>query len=182
MTTGRSQFAARAVNSWPRATTATGTDRRTALAVALSAAGLVAVVVGVQQELLAFRPTYDATVETGWGGPLNHEERLLRRFAVVGLLCGVASVRWRLAAVGPAVAGVLVGFYAVRAVAVHVTEPALYTGLRVAGGETGRIVFGAEPYWLLLGAACLLTAGVLRLRGRPSETSEPADAVSATVN
>lgn len=157
-------------------------DPRTALAVVLSAAGLVAVVVGVHQELLAFRPMYDATVETGWGGPLNHEERLLRRVAVLGLLGGVASVRWRLAAVGPIVAGVVVGFYATRAVAYHAAEQALYTGLPVAGGETGRIVFGAEPYWLLLGAACLLGAGVLRLRVRPSEASDPADSVSTSVN
>jgi hypothetical protein len=155
-------------------------ERRTGLAVALSAAGLVAVVVGVQQDLLAFRPMYDATIETGWGGPLNHEERLLGRVAAVGLLGAFASLRWRRAAVGPAVAGVVVGFYAARAVAYHAAEQALYTGLPLAGGETGRIVFGTEPYWLLLGATCLLAAGILGLRVGTAETSDPADSVSAT--
>jgi hypothetical protein len=157
-------------------------DRRTTVSLALAAAGLVAVVVGVHQELLQFRPMYDATVETGWGGSLNHEERLLARVAVVGLLGVVASLRWRLAAIGSLAAGLVVSFYAARAVAHHAAEGALYTGLPIAGGATGRLLLGTEPYWLLLGGACLVVAGVVRLRTGRTAQSDPGDSVGVTVN
>ena len=157
-------------------------DRRTSFALALSVTGLIAVLVGVHQELLQFRPMYDATVETGWGGSLNHEERLLARVAVVGLLGAVASLRWRPAAVCSVGAGLVVSFYAARAVVFHASEQALYTGLPVAGGETGRLLLGTEPYWLLFGGACLVAAGVVRLRTGGSDQSDPADAVGVSVN
>ncbi|QGA82543.1 hypothetical protein [Halomicrobium sp. LC1Hm] len=157
---------------------------RTALSVVLSVVGLAAVVVGIHQELLQFRPMYDATVETGWGGPVNHEERLLARVAVVGVLGVVASLRWRRAALGAVAASAVVFFYAARAVGHYVAEGSLYTGFSVAGGDAGRFVLGAEPYWLVLGAACLLAGGVTRLytgRNRTASTTVPADA-DASIN
>ncbi|MBO4248326.1 hypothetical protein IL252_10925 [Halomicrobium sp. IBSBa] len=154
-------------------------NRRAALSVVLSIVGLAAVVVGIYQELLHFRPMYDATVHTAWDGRISHEERLLSRVAVVGVLGVLASFRWRRAALGAVAASAVVFFYAARAVGHYAAEGSLYTGFSVAGGDAGRFVLGAEPYWLVLGAACLLAGGVVRLytgRSRTANTTVPADA------
>ncbi|MEF8856657.1 MAG: hypothetical protein V5A16_04480 [Haloplanus sp.] len=66
--------------------------------VALAFAGLVAVVIGVHQELVHVAPGFEGTITTGWGGDLTHEERLLARLALVGgvgLLVAAGVVRWR---------------------------------------------------------------------------------------
>ncbi|WP_247008476.1 hypothetical protein [Halorientalis litorea] len=136
---------------------------RALLPAGVAAAGLAAVVVGIHTELLHFRPMYDSTIVTGWGRDLNHEERLLARLSGLALVGALASARWRRAAVLPLAVGGIVLFYVGRAVSYYLT-PELYTGLPVAGGTTGRRVFGAEPYLLALGALLFVGAAVLGYR------------------
>lgn len=129
-------------------------NRRALAAGALALLGCAAVLVGVRQELLHFRPTYDATIHTGWGGEMNHEERLLVQLGALGLLGAIGASRWRPLAVVPAVTGGVVLFYPLRAMARLASDPGIYTGVPMLGDPAGRFVLGAEPF-LLVAAGCL---------------------------
>jgi hypothetical protein len=132
---------------------------RRLLPVAVAAVGFVAVAVGVRQGLLHVAPGYEGTIVTGWGRELNHEERLLVRVAAVGVCGSVAALRWRRLAVVPVAAGVVVAFYAFRAVLQYALDPGLYVEVSTYGGTT-RLVLGAEPALLAVGGALLVAAGV----------------------
>ncbi|WP_435067290.1 hypothetical protein [Haloplanus sp. C73] len=150
-------------------------QRRRALPVALAVLGLVAVLVGVRQGLVHVAPGYEGTIMTGWDGPLNHEERLLSRLAVVGVVGSVAALRWRRLAVVPAATGGVVLFYALRAVLHYALDPGLYVEVQVYGGPT-RFVLGAEPVLLVVGGALLVAAGVVEWRATDAETASPSPA------
>ena len=144
-------------------------DRRALLPVGIAAAGTLAVVIGIHTELLTMRPGTGGTIETGWGGSLNHEEQLLAGLSLLGIVSAFAAIRWRRAALLTQAVGGIVLFYALRAVVGYSFDPRLgvYTGFPVLGGTTGRVVFGAEPYLLVLGGLLLIAAGVLGVRGWP---------------
>jgi len=131
--------------------------------VAVAIVGLVAVVVGVRQELVHVAPGYEGTIMTGWGGGLNHEERLLSRLALVGVAGAAATLRWRRLAFVPVATGVVVLFYALRAVLYYALDPGLYVEVSVYSGPT-RFVLGAEPVLLVAGGALLVAAGVVGWR------------------
>ncbi|WP_324760046.1 hypothetical protein [Haloarcula montana] len=146
-------------------------NRTRLLPVGLAAAGLVTVLVGIHTELLHARSMYDFTITTGWGRvpgqprllhSLNHEERLLAQLAGVGLVGSILAMRWRQAAAIPVLMGGVVLFYPVRTVLHYLGDPrtGVYTGVVPVGDPTGRVVFGAEPYLLVLGGVLLLAAGV----------------------
>lgn len=154
-----------------------------ALPVGLAGAGLFAVVVGIHAELLHARPMYDFAITTGWGvvpghrrwiHSLNHEEWLLAEIAGLALLGSLAATRWRRAAAIPALAGLIVCFYPIRAVAHYATEEGVYTGLPAVGDPTSRVVLGAEPFLLVLGGLCLLGAGYVGWRA-PALSSAQTD-------
>jgi hypothetical protein len=144
--------------------------------VALAVVGAAAVAVGVERELLHVAPGYAGLIETGWDGPLGHEEVLLRRVGVVSAAGALVATRWRRAAVVPAAAGGVVLFYAVRAVADAAAEPGFYRETRLLGGETTKFVLGAEPFLLVAGGTLLVVSGVVgwrsRAGGAATETTE----------
>jgi hypothetical protein len=144
-------------------------DRRALRPAGVAVAGTLAVVIGIHAELLHVRPTASGTIETGWGGSLNHEETLLAALSLLGTVGALAASRWRRAALLPQAVGGVVLFYALRAVGIYLSDPLLevYTGLPVLDGTTGRAVFGAEPYLLILGGLLLIAGGVLGFHGRP---------------
>lgn len=144
-------------------------DRRALRPAGVAVAGTLAVVIGIHAELLHVRPTASGTVETGWGGSLNHEETLLAGLSLLGTVGALAASRWRRVALLPQAVGGVVLFYALRAVGIYLPDPLLevYTGLPVLDGTTGRVVFGAEPYLLILGGLLLIAGGVLGLREWP---------------
>jgi hypothetical protein len=134
--------------------------------VALAFAGLVAVVIGVHQELVHVAPGFEGTITTGWGGDRNHEERLLARLALVGGVGAVAASRWRRFAAVPVATGVAVLFYALRATLHYALDPGLYVTVSAYGGPTG-LVLGAEPVLLVGGGGLLVAADVVRWRAHP---------------
>lgn len=136
--------------------------RKPLLTVALAAVGLGAIVVGIHQELLHLVP--NGTITTGWGRSLNHEEILLARLGVLGLVGAVAATRWRYATVAPVATGLVVIFYPVRAVVHYARDPGLYTEVTASGGGTVRYVLGAEPFLLVAGGLLLVSAGVVGWR------------------
>ncbi|MFC6954860.1 hypothetical protein [Halorubellus litoreus] len=144
-------------------------DRRALLPGGVAIAGTLAIVIGVHTELLTMRPGTAGTIETGWGGSLNHEEELLAGLSVVATSSAFAAIRWRRAALLAQAVGGVVLFYALRAVVGYSFDPTLgiYTGLPVLDGTNGRVIFGAEPYLLVLGGLLLIVAGVLGFRGWP---------------
>jgi len=142
--------------------------------VAVAVAGLVAIVIGVRQGLVHVAPGYEGTITTGWGGDLNHEERLLARLGVVGVVGTVAALKWRHLAAVPVATGVVVLFYALRA-ALHYAG--LYVTVSAYGGPT-RFVLGAEPILLVVGGALLVVAGVVGWRTHlDSRSGEPTAAL-----
>jgi hypothetical protein len=149
-------------------------DRRALLPAGVAVAGTLAVVIGIHTDLLAMRPGVGGAIETGWGGRLNHEERLLAGLGLVGIVGAFVAVRWRRAALLTQAVGGVVLFYALRAVVGYALDPSLelYTGFPVADGTTGQVVFGAEPYLLVLGGLLLIVAGVLGFRGWPGAGSD----------
>jgi len=139
---------------------------RRVVPVALALAGLVAVVIGIRQELVHVAPGFEGTITTGWGGDRNHEERLLARLAFVGVVGAVAARRWRRLAAIPAATGGVVLFYALRATLHYALDPGLYVTVSAYGGQT-RLVLGAEPVLLVVGGGLLVAAGVVRWRAHP---------------
>ncbi|WP_255148676.1 hypothetical protein [Halorarius halobius] len=148
--------------------------------VALAVAGLAAVVVGVHQGLVHVAPGYEGTIQSGWDGPLSHEERLLARLAVVGAVGAAGALRWRRLAVVPAAAGGVVLLYVLRAMATYLQDPGLYTETTTYGGDPVMFVFGAEPFLLLAGGGLLVTAGVVgwraTTRGAGGDAAAPSSA------
>jgi hypothetical protein len=139
---------------------------------AVAVAGSVAVVIGIHQGLVHVAPGYEGSIVSGWGGPLGHEERLLARVSVVGLVGTVATARWRRLAVVPVAAGGLVLFYALRAVLAYARDPGLYTEVSTYAGEPVRFVLGAEPFLLVAGGVLLVAAGVLGWRAHANGTTD----------
>jgi hypothetical protein len=144
--------------------------------VVLAALGALAVAVGVHQDLLHVAPGYEGTITTGWDGPLSHEEVLLARLGLVGLVGAGAAFRWRRLAVVPAATGVVVLFYALRAVLHYARDPGLYATVTAFGGESVRFVLGAEPFLLVAGGALLVAAGALGWGTRPEGADDGASA------
>jgi hypothetical protein len=134
--------------------------------VAVAVAGLVAIVIGVRQGLVHVAPGYEGTITTGWGGDLNHEERLLARLGLVGVGGAIVAHRWRRLAVVPVATGGVVLFYALRAALHYALDPGLYVEVSAYGGPT-RFVLGAEPVLLVVGGTLLVVAGVTGWRDRP---------------
>ena len=158
-------------------------NRRALLPGGVAIAGMLAIVIGIYTELLTMRPGIGGTIETGWGGPLNHEEQLLAGLSIVGTISAFAAIRWqRVALLAQAVGGVVL-FYALRAVVGYAFDPTLgiYTGFPVLDGTGGRVIFGAEPYLLVLGGLLLIAAGVLGFRDCP-RTGYPDTVAEKTVD
>jgi len=146
--------------------------------VALALVGLVAIVIGIRQGLVHVAPGYDGTITTGWGGDLNHEEHLLARLALVGVVGTVAARWWRRLAVVPVATGGVVLFYALRAAMHYALDPGLYVEVSAYGGPT-RFVLGAEPFLLVAGGALLVAAGVVEWRARPDGADGGASAATS---
>lgn len=147
---------------------------RRLLPAGLAVAGVVAITIGISQGLVHVAPGYEGTITTGWGGELNHEERLFVQLGVLGVLGAAATLRWRRLAVVPAAMGAIVAFYAVRAVVNYVRNPGLYTEVSRYGGDPVVFVLGAEPVLLLLGGALLVAAGVTGWRRHASRPRDGA--------
>jgi len=145
-------------------------QRRRLVSIVLALAGLIAVLVGVRQGLVHVAPSYEGTIMTGWDGPLNHEEQLLTRLAILGVVGSVAALRWRRLAVVPAAVGGVVLFYALRAVLHYALDPGLYVEVSTYAGPS-RFVLGAEPVLLVAGGALLVAAGVVRWRANTDDES-----------
>lgn len=127
--------------------------------VALALGALAAILTGVFADALHARPVYNYTIQTGWDGPLNYQEREMLELAAIGVLGTIAAVRWRRAAYAALVAGVLVAYFPVTFLAAWL--PTAYTGLPVAAGAGGEVYLGAEPYLLLVGSFLLAFAGLV---------------------
>lgn len=137
---------------------------RTTLPGVLAAAGMLAVLVGIHQELVLVRPLYEGSITTGWSGPINHEERLLAQLGVLGLLGALTTVRWRSGAAVPVAVGGIVFFYSLRAAGYYAQDPGLYTGLPYLGRATSRFILGGEPYWLVGAGVLFVAAGIIGSR------------------
>jgi hypothetical protein len=146
------------------------------LQVALAVAGAAAVLIGIHQELVHVAPGYEGTIMTGWGGSLNHEERLLARVGVVGLAGAVGALRWERLFAVPVAAGGVVLFYALRAIHHWTVNETLYAETSTYDGSPIAYVFGAEPFLLVAGGLLLVGAGLVGRRRHPSrdESDEPA--------
>jgi hypothetical protein len=153
--------------------------RKRAIPAVLALAGFVAIVVGVHQGLVHVAPGYEGTITTGWDGPLSHEEILLARLGLVGVVGAVGASRWRRLAVVPAATGAVVLFYALRAVLHYAQDPGLYAPVTAFGGESVRFVLGAEPFLLVAGGALLVAAGVVGWGARPSGADDGASAAAS---
>lgn len=109
-------------------------------------------------------PGYAGTITSGWGGTLNHEERLLAGVGAVGVGGTVAARRWKRLSLVPMAAGGGVLLYALRAVVLQIRNLPLYVETTAYGGDPVVFVLGAEPFLLVAGGALLVRAGVLRWR------------------
>ena len=139
----------------------------------LAVAGFAATVVGVYQGLLHVGPGYEGTIMTGWGGDLNHEERLLVGLGAVGVGGAVATRRGRHLAAVPVAMGGVVLFYALRATVHQVRNVPLYTETTTYGGDPVVFVLGAEPFLLVAAGLLFVGAGVAGWRrhaDRPGDT------------
>jgi hypothetical protein len=144
----------------------------------LALAGFVTIVVGVHQELVHVASGYEGTITTGWDGALSHEEVLLARLGLVGVVGAGAATRWRRLVVLPVATGAVVLFYTGRAVLHYALEPGLYAPVTAFGGESVRFVLGAEPFLLVAGGLFLVGAGVVGWRAGGERVSD--DGVPAT--
>jgi len=146
--------------------------------VALAVTGLAVVVIGIHQGLVHVAPGYEGTITTGWDGGLNHEERLLARLALLGVVGTAAAHRWRRLAVLPVATGGVVLFYVARAVLYAARDPGLYTVSTYRGGPI-RFVLGAEPFLLGAGGLLLVAAGVGGWRRHPDRRDDDSAATTA---
>lgn len=140
-------------------------NRRTLLPAVLALAGTIAVVVGIHSQLLLFRPGVTGTIETGWGGSLNHQEILLARLSLLGAAGTVLAYRWRPVALLPVAVGSAVIFASLRAASHYLFRPTaditFFLGIPPYVGVTDEIILGPQPYSLVLGGALLISAGIL---------------------
>jgi len=151
-----------------------------ALPVWLAIAGAIAILIGIYQGLVHVAPGYEGAIMTGWGGELNHDERLLAGLGVAGVGGAVGSIWWKRLSFVPVAMGGVVLFYAGRAILHYVSDrPQLYTETTYrSSGEPVMYILGAEPFLLIAGGVLLGGAGIVRLRGQPTrdngdETSPP---------
>jgi hypothetical protein len=129
------------------------------IAPGLALLGLLAVAVGVYQDLLRIVPAAAGTIETAWGRHLVRGEYLLLLWAVIGGVGAVAAVRYRLAAVVPVVMGSIVLLGTGNTVLRYEREIGLYTPVPTPGGDGAQHALGAEPFLLVAGALLLVAAG-----------------------
>lgn len=154
----------------------------TVLPVVLAVAGCATIVIGIHQGLVHVAPGYEGTITSGWGGELNHEERLLAVVGAVGIGGTVAAFRWKRLSVVPIAAGGVVLFYALRAVLHWAQNVTLYAETTTYGGDPVVFILGAEPFLLVTGGLFLVGAGLLRWRQQASrnDRSAPSSASSST--
>lgn len=127
--------------------------------VILAVAGFAAIVIGIYQGLIHVAPGYEGTIMTGWGGDLNHEERLLAGVGAVGTGGTVALFRWKRLAIVPVATGGVVLFYALRAILQTVQNVRLYTETTMYEDAPVVFILGAEPFLLIAGGLLLVGAG-----------------------
>lgn len=155
-------------------------NRLDLVAVGMAIAGFGAIVIGIHQELLHVGPLYEGTIETGWGGSLNHEERLLARVAALGVGGTVAMVRWKYVAVVPIAVGIVELVYPLRAVLHHARHTGLYTEVTMADGTVTRVVLGAEPFLLILGGILTIGACIVGWKSHTTRGDNTAGSTSAS--
>lgn len=138
------------------------------ITVSLAIAGAVIIMVGVFQELVHVAPEYEATITTGWGGKLNHEEQLIGGLSLVGVGGMVAALRWNRFSIIPTAVGGIVLFYALRALLQTMLNFTLYTETTLYNGDVAVFILGTEPFLLTLGGLLLIGSGIwqLGLHGR----------------
>lgn len=154
----------------------------TVLPVVLAVAGFAAIVVGIHQGLVHVAPGYEGVIMSGWGGKLNHEERLLARIGAVGVGGTVAILRWKRLSIIPIAAGGVVLFYALRAILQWAQNVTLYTETATYGGDPVLFILGAEPFLLIAGGLLLIGAGLMgwRQQRNRNDRSAPSQASSST--
>ena len=130
----------------------------------LALAGFAAIVIGVYQGLVHVAPGYEGTIMSGWGGKLNHTERLLAGLGAVGVGGTVAASRWKHLAVVPAAIGGVVLFFGVRAILQKIRNLPLYTEVTTYGGNRVVFILGVEPFLLIAGGFLLVGAGIVEWR------------------
>lgn len=140
----------------------------------LAIGGFAAIVVGIHQGLVHVAPGYEGMIMSGWGGKLNHEERLLARVGAVGLGGTVAMLRWKRLSIMPIVAGGVVLFYSLRAVLQKVQSVTLYSETATYGGDPVVFILGAEPFLLIAGGVLLFGAGLMGWRQEKGRTDDSA--------
>ncbi|WP_254822170.1 hypothetical protein [Haloglomus halophilum] len=155
------------------------------IAPGLALLGLLAVVVGVYQDLLRIMPASAGSIETPWGRDPTQGEYLLLLWAGIGVVGAVAAIRWRLAAVAPAVMGSIVLLGTGNTVLRYEREIGLYTPVPTPGGDRAQHALGAEPFLLVAGALLLVGAGGVgwwahaERPGSSTEDTEPAARMDA---
>lgn len=156
-------------------------NREYLVAVSVAVLGATLIGIGIFQELLHVAPAYEGTIDTGWGGPINHEEYLLAQLAAVGVVGALISGRWRGCSLVPIATGGVVLFYVVRAILYHALDPGLYTEV-THGQTTTRLVLGAEPFLLIAGGILLVGAGGIgwRMHSTSSATTGSPPSVRLT--
>lgn len=142
-------------------------DRRSLLPLGLALAGLAAILVGLHQELVTVRPAYDGSITTGWGRDLNAGERQLGALATGALPVAAVTVRYPRARYLLQAVGLFVAGRALYASVHWLLQPDVYTGIPIAGGTSGELVLGAEPYLLVVGGLLLVAAGSAGARPAP---------------
>ena len=150
------------------------------LPVVVAVAGLAGIVVGIYQGLVHVAPGYGGTISSGWGGTLNHEERLLASIAAVGIGGTVASLRWKRFCAVPVAAGGVVLFYALRAILQYVQTVPLYAETTTRSGEPVVFILGAEPFLLILGGVLLVGAGLLGWRQQTNRDDERTPSIASS--
>jgi hypothetical protein len=147
---------------------------RERVSIILAAVGFAAILVGIHQGLVHVAPGYEGTITSGWGGPLNHEERLLAALGAVGVVGTVATRRWKRLAVVPVATGGVVLFYALRAMFQTAQNLTLYAETTTYDGTPVAFVLGVEPVLLVAGGFLLVGAGIesWRWKGRENRCGE----------
>lgn len=143
------------------------------LPITLALAGFTAIVIGIFQGLVHVAPGYEGTIMTGWGGSLNHEERLLARLGLVGIVGAVGALKVKQLSIVPIAMGGIVLFYAFRAIVHHAQTTQLYSEVQLYGGDTVVFILGAEPFLLIVGGGLLIGSGFYGLNGSVSRIRSP---------
>ncbi|MFC5367067.1 hypothetical protein [Salinirubrum litoreum] len=134
----------------------------------LSVAGLVAVIVGVQQGVLHVAPGYQGTINAS-AEAFDRRKWLLAGVGIAGVAGAVASLRRKRLSVVPVAAGAVVVFEAVRTIVLAATGlpyPLFTETTYRRSGDPVMFVLGAEPFLLVAGGCLFVAAGVAGLRRR----------------